>query len=84
MSSDYGTYRLTYTPPAPDRYTDYPSIAIDMSTDGSANVDQMLQFFEAFLAAAGYILKGELEIVEPGSSDAEFWKEQTYMLLDDK
>ena len=63
MSSDYGTYRLTYTPPNdPNAY--YPLITIDMSTPGDANVEQMLRFYEAFLAASGYILKGELQVVE--------------------
>jgi hypothetical protein len=35
-----------------------------MSTSGDASVDQMLRFFEAFLAASGYILKGDLRVVE--------------------
>jgi len=65
MSSDYGTYRLTYTPPESTGQEDYPSIAIEMSTGGDANVDQMLRFFEAFLQASGYVLKGDLQIVEP-------------------
>jgi len=63
MSSDYGTYRLTYTPPAPDGNEEYPLIAIEMSTGGDANVEQMLRFYEAFLAASGYILNGDLEVV---------------------
>lgn len=62
-ASDYGTYRLTYTPPNdPNAY--YPLITIDMSTSGDANVEQMLRFYEAFLAASGYVLKGELQVVE--------------------
>ena len=64
-SADYGTYRLSFTPPASTGLEDYPNIAIEMSTGGDANVDQMLKFFEAFLAAAGYILKGNLQVVEP-------------------
>jgi hypothetical protein len=64
-SADYGTYRLSYTPPESTGLEDYPNIAIEMSTGGDANVDQMLKFFEAFLAAAGYILKGDLQVVEP-------------------
>ena len=36
-----------------------------MSTGGDASVPQMLRFFEAFLSAAGYVLKGELQVVEP-------------------
>ena len=64
-SADYGTYRLSFTPPASTGLEDYPNIAIEMSTGGDANVDQMLKFFEAFLAAAGYQLKGDLQVVEP-------------------
>ena len=65
MTSEYGTYRLSFTPPASTGLEDYPNIAIEMSTGGDANVDQMLKFFEAFLSAAGYILKGNLQVVEP-------------------
>jgi hypothetical protein len=82
MNSDYGTYRLTYTPPAPDRYTEYPDIAIEMSTGGDANVEQMLRFFEAFLAASGYILKGELEVVEREEAFINgYWQERYFDLL---
>jgi hypothetical protein len=62
--NEYGTYRLSYTPPN-DPSADYPLINIEMSTGGDASVDQMLRFFEAFLAAAGYVLKGDLQVVEP-------------------
>jgi hypothetical protein len=65
MTSEYGTYRLSYTPPEPTGNEDYPNIAIEMSTSGDASVDQMLKFFEAFLAAAGYQLKGDLQVMEP-------------------
>ena len=67
MTSDYGTYRLTYTPPESHGNEDYPAIAIEMSTTGDANVEQMLRFYEAFLAASGYVLKGDLVISEPES-----------------
>jgi hypothetical protein len=72
MTSDYGTYRLSYTPPASNGDEDYPLIAIEMSTEGDANVDQMLQFYEAFLAASGYILRGDLQVVERESKKQEF------------
>jgi hypothetical protein len=65
MTSEYGTYRLSFTPPASTGLEDYPNIAIEMSTGGDASVDQMLKFFEAFLSAAGYQLKGDLQVVEP-------------------
>lgn len=63
MTSEYGTYRLSYTPPN-DPGSEYPLINIEMSTSGDATVNQMLQFFEAFLAASGYILKGDLQVIE--------------------
>ncbi len=65
MTSEYGTYRLSFTPPESTGLEDYPNIAIEMSTGGDASVDQMLKFFEAFLSAAGYQLKGDLQVVEP-------------------
>jgi hypothetical protein len=71
-SADYGTYRLSYTPPASNGDEDYPLIAIEMSTGGDSNVDQMLQFYEAFLAASGYILKGDLQVVSPEAQKHEF------------
>jgi hypothetical protein len=72
MTSDYGTYRLTYTPPESQVNEDYPAIAIEMSTSGDANVDQMLRFYEAFLAASGYYLKGDLQVVERDTNVSEF------------
>jgi hypothetical protein len=65
MTSDYGIHRLSFTPPDSTGDEDYPNIAINMATGGDASVPQMLRFFEAYLAAAGYILKGELQVVEP-------------------
>ena len=64
-TADYGTYRLSYTPPASTGNEYYPNITIEMSTSGEATVEQMLRFYEAFLAASGYVLKGEIQVVEP-------------------
>jgi len=72
MTSDYGTYRLSYTPPEADGREEYPLIAIEMSTSGDANIEQMLRFYEAFLAAAGYQLKGDLRIIETPQYSPEF------------
>lgn len=69
-ASEHGVFRLTYTPPESTGYEDYPLITVEMSTGGDANVDQMLRFYEAFLAASGFILKGELQVVE---SEREPW-----------
>lgn len=64
-ASEYGTFRLTYTPPEATGQEDYPLITIEMSTSGDASVDQMLRFYEAFLAASGFSLRGDLQVVEP-------------------
>lgn len=64
-ASEYGTFRLTYTPPEATGREEYPLITVEMSTSGDANVDQMLRFYEAFLAASGFSLKGDLQVVEP-------------------
>jgi len=68
MSSEHGTFRLTYTPPEPTGHEDYPLITVDMSTSGDASVDQMLRLYEAFLAASGFMLKGEIQVVNPEPS----------------
>ena len=59
MTSEYGTYRLTFEPPA-DQIT--PSV--EMTLSGEADVSQMLAMFESFLQAAGYVLKGDLQVIE--------------------
>jgi hypothetical protein len=93
MTSEHGTYRLSYTPPESTGYEEYPNIAIEMSTGGDANVDQMLQLYEAFLAAAGYVLKGNLQVIEeeeesagtlkfnPPVSNQDFWLEDGYSFV---
>jgi hypothetical protein len=67
-ASEYGTFRLTYTPPEATGQEYYPLITVEMSTSGDANVDQMLRFYEAFLAASGFSLRGDLQVVEPDDS----------------
>ena len=64
-ASEHGTFRLTYTPPEATGNEEYPLITVEMSTNGDANVDQMLRLYEAFLAASGFILKGDLAVSEP-------------------
>ena len=62
MSSDYGTYRLTFEPPA-----NVITPGVEVTLSGEADINQMLSLFEAFLQASGYVLKGDLRIVEPDS-----------------
>ena len=67
MTSDYGTYRLAFEPPA-DQIT--PSV--EMTLSGEADVSQMLDLFESFLQAAGYVLKGDLKVIER-APEPDFW-----------
>ena len=59
MPTDFGTYRLTFEPSA-----DMITPSVEMTLSGEADVNQMLYLFEAFLDASGYVLKGELQVVE--------------------
>jgi hypothetical protein len=82
MTSDHGTYRLSYTPPESKGNEYYPNITIDMSMDGEASVDHMLRFYEAFLAASGYVLKGELQIVEREEAfNKQYWQSKYLELM---
>ena len=60
MTTDFGTYRLTFEPPS-----DQITPGVEMTLSGEADLSQMLYLFEAFLQASGYVLKGDLQIVEP-------------------
>jgi hypothetical protein len=70
MTSEYGTYRLTFEPPA-DQIT--PSV--EMTLSGEADMSQMLAMFESFLQAAGYVLKGDLRVIERAT---EYYPWATY------
>ncbi len=59
MTSDYGTYRLIFEPP-----TDQITPGVEMTLSGEATVSQMLAMFESFLQAAGYVLRGDLQVIE--------------------
>ena len=60
MTSDYGTYRLIYSPPS-----DQITPGVEMTLSGEADVSQILSCFEGFLKASGYVIDGELQIVAP-------------------
>ena len=60
MTTDFGTYRLTFEPPS-----DLITPGVEMTLSGEADLSQMLYLFETFLQASGYVLKGDLQIVEP-------------------
>ncbi len=49
---EFGRYTLSYQPPE-----GAVEAAVDMSISSEADLTQMLQFFESFLQAAGYLLE---------------------------
>jgi hypothetical protein len=61
---EFGRYILSYQPPE-----GAIEAAVDMSISSEADIPQMLQFFESFLQAAGYVIEGKqlvLESTDPG------------------
>lgn len=61
--TDFGRYRLSYEPGKPEPYSGVLEHSVDMSISGEATVPQLLQFFETFLKAAGYVFNGDLRLV---------------------
>jgi hypothetical protein len=59
MTSEFGTFRLTYEPPS-----GITSPSVEMTQTGDSTISDMLYLFEAFLQASGFVLKGELKVVE--------------------
>jgi hypothetical protein len=69
--SSFGVYRLSYEPPSWGTVS--CESTVDMSISGEADIPQMLDFFESFLKAVGYILDGkEIELVDKQSTPATF------------
>lgn len=62
---EFGTYALKYLPPdgSPTDHT------IEMSISSEANLQQMLEFFQSFLRAAGYELDGKELCIERSAPD---------------
>lgn len=50
--SDFGTYRLTYTPPENGE----PEPSVEMAISSEATLTQMVETFQGFLQASGYVL----------------------------
>jgi hypothetical protein len=64
MTSDYGSYSLSYTP---SYGSISPSVKMEMS--GEADLSEMLSLFDSFLKATGYVYDGELQIVDDFKSE---------------
>lgn len=58
-----GRYVARYEPSDSDH--EYLQVAIEMSISDEATLPDMVNFFDSFLKAAGYVYEGSLRIVEP-------------------
>jgi hypothetical protein len=78
---EFGRYSLSYQPPE-----GCVEAEVDMSISSEATLPQMLELFESFLKASGYVFDGSLVIEEPeviekesptfcNNSWSDFWNE---------
>ena len=58
-----GRYVVRYEPS--DSRHEYLQTRIEMSISDEATFDDMANFFDAFLKAAGFVYDGELQVVNP-------------------
>ena len=63
MSSEFGVYRVSYTPTS-EYESAYIEPTVNMSISGEADLNQMLSFFDSFLKASGYVYNGQIGVVE--------------------
>ena len=64
---EFGRYTLSYQPPE-----GAVEAAVDMSISSEADLDQMMQFFESFLQAAGYVIDDRELVLERKAPDFNF------------
>jgi hypothetical protein len=67
-----GRYIVRYEPS--DSEHEYLQTKIEMSISDEATYDDMANFFDAFLKAAGFIYDGQVKVVESGDPEPDFWK----------
>ena len=80
--TEFGRYRLSYEPPQ-----GCVEAEVEMAISSEATLPQIIELFEAFLKASGYVFEGRLEVVtgeevEELERERDFWKEQTCKLLE--
>jgi hypothetical protein len=74
--TDFGRYRLTFTPSELDEGS--IGSEVEMTISAEANLREMLIFFESFLKAVGYQIDGKelsLERSAPDFGDQSFWED---------
>ena len=83
MDSLTGRYILSYEPS--NSQHEYLQTSIKMSISDEASIHDMLDFFDSFVRAAGFVFEGQVSIVKDHDTDeTEFWKDQTYKLLSEE
>lgn len=77
----FGRYSLSYTPES-QYYTESIEPTVKMDISAEASLQDMLNMFESFLQATGYVLDGKRLVLETPddetpkySSDQSFWFE---------
>ena len=74
--TDFGRFRLSYEPGKSDPHSDILDHTVEMTISGEADLNNLLPFFTCFLRASGYIVDGEVQIVNDRDNDP-WWKDAT-------
>lgn len=82
-----GRYVLQYQPADEIDNCNYLQVGIQMTISDEATVNDMVDLFDAFLKASGYVYDGQLKIVEEDktkpvfNSSQDFWDEDGVSLV---
>lgn len=71
----FGRYTFQYQPSSDD--TEYLQVGVQMSISAEASLGDMLNFFDSFLKASGYVYDGEIQIVKDETETPKFDKPWT-------
>ena len=81
--TDFGRYRLTYETGA-----DSLDTSVEVSISGEATLTQMLNFFETFLKATGYVFDGKELVLGRSAPDfdlpdtsQDFWENDGFSIV---
>jgi hypothetical protein len=80
--TDFGRFRLAYEPSDHSPFGDVLDHSVEMTISGEASLENMTSFFTCFLRACGYIVDGELQVVESEEAfNKEYWQNKYLELL---
>ena len=68
-----GRYVVRYEPSNSEH--EYLQTRIEMSISDEATCDDMANFFDCFLKAAGFVYKGDIRVIDDLPGD-EWWKDR--------